>query len=247
MAITLLSSVEDPNDLAHERYSALVRAVAKVVWTASADGSTRVGSDWTGLTGQTPKEMAGYGWLDAIHPDDRERTREAWRTAVLHQGIYDTDYRIRCADGIHRWFNARGAPVLDTDGEIREWVGMCLAIAGSKRFQVDLPLSASSNLRLTSAQVRAARALLGWTIERLSREADLSPSTVARIEDEARIGSVRGSSLDGARSVFEANGIAFAENAGGVGVHLRYLPLTSQPGPARTEQDSLRVSGSEGN
>lgn len=51
--------------------------------------------------------MAGYGWLDAIHPEDREQTCEAWRTAVLHQGICETDYRIRCADGIHRRFNPR--------------------------------------------------------------------------------------------------------------------------------------------
>ncbi len=152
--------VEDPTELAHERYSALVRAVATVVWTATPDGGTRVGSDWTTLTGQTTEEMTGYGWLDAIHPEDRERTREAWRTAVLHQGVYDTDYRIRCADGIHRWFNARGAPVLDHDGAIREWVGMCLPITGSKRFQVDLRIPGSSTTRLTAAQVRAARALL---------------------------------------------------------------------------------------
>lgn len=204
-----LARVEDPNELAHERYSALVRAVATVIWTATADGGTRFGSDWTGLTGQTPREMAGYGWLDAIHPDDRERTREAWRTAVLHQGIYDTDYRIRCADGIHRWFNARGAPVLDRDGAIREWVGVCLPITGSKRFQVDRASADTGNGRLTTAQARGARAMLGWTIERLSEEADLSPSTVARIEDGARIGSVRQSKVDAARQAFERNGIVF--------------------------------------
>jgi len=161
--------------------------------------------------------MAGYGWLDAIHPDDRERTREAWRTAVLHQGVYDTDYRIRCADGIHRWFNARGAPVLDRGGSIREWVGVCLPITGSKRFQVDLTVSAPSIEIPTAGQVRAARALLGWTIERLSREADLSPSTVARIEDEARMGSVRRSSLDAARDAFEASGIVFTKGADSLG------------------------------
>lgn len=216
--------VEDPTELAHERYSALVRAVATVVWTATPDGSTRVGSDWTTLTGQTTEEMTGYGWLDAIHPEDRERTREAWRTAVLHQGVYDTDYRIRCADGIHRWFNARGAPVLDHDGAIREWVGMCLPITGSKRFQVDLRIPGSSGTRLTAAQVRAARALLGWTIERLSRETDLSPSTVARIEDAARIGSVRRSNLDAAKAAFEANGVVFTGDAGRVGLSLGGTP-----------------------
>lgn len=197
--------------------------MATVVWTATPDGSTRIGSDWTALTGQTPAEMAGYGWLDAIHSEDRERTREAWRTAVLHQSVYDTDYRIRCADGVHRWFNARGAPVLNRDRSIREWVGMCLAITGSKRFQVDLARPDNPDTRLTAGQVRAARALLGWTIERLSTEADLSPSTVAQIEDEARIGSVRRSNLDAARAAFEAAGVAFTDisnRAGGLYLRL---------------------------
>lgn len=208
------ASVEDPNELAHERYSALVRAVATVIWTATADGGTRVGSDWTGLTGQTSREMAGYGWLDAIHPDDRQRTREAWRTAVLHQGIYDTDYRIRCADGIHRWFNARGAPALARDGTIREWVGVCLPITGSKRFEVDRVSAEAGPGRLTTQQVRGARAMLGWTIDRLSEEADLSPSTVARIEDAARIDSVRPSKVDAARRAFERNGVIFTWTTG---------------------------------
>jgi PAS domain S-box-containing protein len=220
--------IEDPTELAHERYSALVRAVATVVWTATRDGSTRVGSDWTALTAQTPAEMAGYGWLDAIHPDDRERTRDAWRTAVTHQGVYDTDYRIRCVDGVYRWFNARGAPVLDRDGSIREWVGMCLAITGSKRFQVDMTSSVPSRDQLGAGQVRAARALLGWTIERLSREADLSPSTVARIEDDGRISSVRQSNLDAARTAFQAAGIVFTWDASGAGgLCLRASPPTS--------------------
>lgn len=219
MPMSVPRRVEDPTELPDERYSALVRSVATVVWTATPDGGTRIGSDWTALTAQTSTDMAGYGWLDAIHADDRERTRAAWRTAVLHQSVYDTDYRIRCADGIFRWFNARAAPMLDRDGLIREWVGMCLPITGSKRFQVDLQGPKIVEQRLTAAQIRAARALLGWTIERLSKEADLSPSTIARIEDGARIGSVRQSSLDAAKTAFEAGGVVFtfvAEDAPGL-------------------------------
>lgn len=207
--------IEEPTQLAHERYSALVRAIATVVWTATADGSTRVGADWTHLTGQTPAQMAGYGWLDAIHPDDRERTRDAWRTAVLHQGVYDTDYRIRCTDGIHRWFNARGVPVLDREGSIREWVGICLAITGSKRFQAGMVSQDAAPDRVTPGQVRAARAMLGWSIGRLSAEAGLSPSTIARIEDETRCDSVRPSKWQAALAAFAANGISFVRTDDG--------------------------------
>ena len=197
-----------------ERYFALLRAISVVVWTATADGATRIGSDWTQLTGQTGEQMVGYGWLNAIHPDDRARTREAWRTAVLHQGIYDTDYRLLCADGIYRWFNARGAPILNQDGSIREWVGVCLSITGSKRFQSEEPrpvhVPAQADNRLTAGQVRAARALLSWTVEKLATASGTSISTVARIEDDKTNGNVRVVKAIAIQKAFEGSGIVFS-------------------------------------
>ena len=197
-----------------ERYFALLRAISVVVWTATADGATRIGSDWTQLTGQTGEQMVGYGWLNAIHPDDRARTREAWRTAVLHQNIYDTDYRILCADGIYRWFNARGAPILNQDGSIREWVGVGLSITGSKRCQSDEPrpiyAPVQADNRLTAGQVRAARALLSWTVEKLATASGTSISTVARIEDDKTSANVRVVKAAAIQRTFEESGIVFS-------------------------------------
>lgn len=216
------AKVEDPSSLGHERYSALVRAVATVIWTATPDGSTRVGADWTRLTGQSAEQMAGYGWLNAIHPEDRERTQEAWRTAVSHQGVYDTDYRILCEDGIYRWFNARGAPVLNRDGTIREWIGICLPITGSKRFQVDGLSASPQGRRITPEQVRAARAMLDWSVADLAEKAALSSSTIARIEDEARWPNIRDSNLNAARAAFELNGVTFTwTTSGAAGLQFR--------------------------
>ena len=208
--------VEDPSDLAHERYSALVRAIAAVIWTATPDGSTRISPDWTRLTGQTPEGMVGYGWLDALHADDRARTRDAWRTAVIHQTPYDTDYRILCDDGIYRWFNARGAPVLNRTGAIREWVGVCLPITGSQHFQQAPEPRAMPGGRLTAAQVRAARAMLGWSVAMLSEMSGLSPSTIARMESETRCAEIRTTNLDAARLAFEAEGISFTWTVEGI-------------------------------
>jgi PAS domain-containing protein len=46
-------------------------------------------------TGQTEAEVVGYGWLDAIHPDDRERTNQAWMEAVQTKSLYEIEYRLR--------------------------------------------------------------------------------------------------------------------------------------------------------
>ncbi|MGH1575038.1 PAS domain-containing protein [Methylobacterium sp. P31] len=143
----------------HDRYHALVQAIAAVVWTASADGSSPDMPSWAQLTGQSHAEMQGEGWLDAVHPEDRARTRAVWRSAVQNRAVYDTDYRVLCADGTHRWFNSRGTPILNGDGTIREWVGVCLSIAGSKRFGSEpVPEALDCSVRLSAGQIRAARA-----------------------------------------------------------------------------------------
>ncbi|ARO57379.1 hypothetical protein B2G69_07565 [Methylorubrum zatmanii] len=231
-ALGVLTDVTNRHEARHlaqmgyERYQALVRAIAVIVWTAAADGSTREGSDWMRLTGQSGDEMTGHGWLNAVHPDDRARTREAWRMAVAHQNVYDTDYRVLGADGTYRWFNARGAPILNQDGSIREWVGVCLSITGSKRFQPDGTSTAGPAQQLTAGQVRAARALLGWSADELAANCDVSASTIARIEDERRSASVRSSNLLAVRQAFEEQGIEFAQLAdGGISVQLdRRMP-----------------------
>lgn len=238
-------TIDDPAHLELVQFRTLVRAVATVVWTATPDGATRIGADWTLLTGQTADEMVGYGWLDAIHPDDRERTRDAWRTAVLHHGVYDTDYRIRGADGIYRWFNARGTPVLHRDGTIREWVGMCLAITGSKRFQPD-KRTVAPHERITASQIRAARALLGWSIEQLSIKAELSPSTIARLEDASRCESVRLSSLNAARKAFETHGVVFTRTSDGyAGLHIKDTNAVSCTSASMAQQPADRSTSHE--
>jgi PAS domain S-box-containing protein len=117
-----------------ERLRVLASATADVVWTADAEGKlTGDLPDWRDLTGQTAEELVGWGWLDAIHPDDRPRTAQAWDDAVRSQGTYETEYRLRMRDGGYRTFTARGVPVLEPGGEIREWVGLCMDVEDRRR------------------------------------------------------------------------------------------------------------------
>jgi len=117
-----------------ERLRVLASATADVVWTTDAGG--RLTGDlpsWRDLTGQTPEELLGWGWLDAVHPDDRPRIAQTWDDAVREQGTYDTEYRLRMRDGAYRIFMARGVPVLEPGGEIREWVGLCMDVEDRRR------------------------------------------------------------------------------------------------------------------
>jgi PAS domain S-box-containing protein len=119
--------------IAEQRYRALVRATSSLVWTTSADGQIIDMPEWRTYTGQSTEQIQGWGWLDSLHPDDRERTAAVWQQAVDTLSFYETEYRIRRSDGVYVWHRARGVPVLEADGSVREWVGICLDIHLRKR------------------------------------------------------------------------------------------------------------------
>ena len=215
----------------HDRLNALVTATASVFWVNTANGEPSEMPQWMALTGQSHAQMQGLGWLDAIHPDDRARTHAAWMTAVEHTEPYNTDYRILCADGIYRWFNARGAPVLNRDGSVREWVGVCLKMAGRTRYgappsAIDgaaapaaavpsaMPGSSNPGALLTPAQIRGARGLTGLSKEELAALADVSVSTLNRLEDPASPVRPRSDTVLAVRRALEKTGVEFTFEPG---------------------------------
>jgi PAS domain S-box-containing protein len=120
-------------DESEQRFRSLVVATSQVVWTTDPTGQVVDDSpSWREFTGQTQEQRKGWGWLDAIHPDDRERTTQLWRRSVTDNSIYQTEYRLRTADGTYRWTAVRAVPVLNRDGTVREWVGMNTDITDSK-------------------------------------------------------------------------------------------------------------------
>jgi len=117
------------------RYRALVSALSSLVWNTAADSQIVDMPEWRALTGQTVDEVRGWGWLNALHPDDRDRSQIAWQTAVDTESTYETEYRIRRWDGEYLWHQARGVAIHDEDGSIREWVGICVDIEDRKRLR----------------------------------------------------------------------------------------------------------------
>jgi len=107
-----------------ERYRALAEASATVVWRADSMGEVVFASDdWNKITGQTEEEETGWGWLQAIHPDDHARTIALWAESIKSQTLHENQFRVRTLDGSYRWFSVRGVPIFNLDGSVREWVG----------------------------------------------------------------------------------------------------------------------------
>ena len=107
-----------------QRYRSLVLATSSIVWTADPQG--RIGEEspsWAAFTGQNFQQYQGWGWLDAIHEEDREQVRRTWSQAILGSRLYELDFRLRRHDGSWRNVLVRAAPVFDEASELREWVG----------------------------------------------------------------------------------------------------------------------------
>ena len=118
------------------RWRSLTEALPQLVWTATPDGSCDYFStQWTQHTGVPQGELLGWRWLETLHPDDRERTRRAWTSAVQGPGAYDVEYRVRRSDGAFRWFKTRGVPIRDSEGNIFKWFGTCTDITDLRRIE----------------------------------------------------------------------------------------------------------------
>ncbi|MFX7156049.1 PAS domain-containing protein, partial [Acinetobacter baumannii] len=57
---------------------------------------------WLDITGARLEDVYGDGWLDFLHPDDREPARAAWRNCVERDIPYDIEYRLSSGGG-YRW------------------------------------------------------------------------------------------------------------------------------------------------
>ncbi|MFE1603140.1 response regulator [Methylobacterium sp. ID0610] len=137
--ITLRKLSEARTSESEERFRSLTEATSAIVWRTTPEGVfTPATSEWTRFTGQTPEEAAGQGFLDALHPEDRAKTKAAWEHAVETRTLYTVEHRLRRHDGIYRYMEARAVPVLEKDGQVREWVGAHTDITARKEAELAL-------------------------------------------------------------------------------------------------------------
>ncbi len=107
-----------------QRYRSLVTTSSSIVWATGAAGvATRRSLAWEEFTGQRPEEYLGSGWLDAVHPGDRERVAEVWERAREEGEPFEVEGRLRGRGGGYRYVQARGVPIRDPEGRVLEWTG----------------------------------------------------------------------------------------------------------------------------
>ena len=193
--------VQDVTDIARatealraekERFRTLAEGIPLLVWRSGAEGRwTWASPQWLAYTGQSQEASRGWGWMDTVHPDDRDAATRAWGEARPH-GRLEVEYRIRRAsDGAWRWHQTRSVPHRgaatpdDAAGPILEWLGTTTDIEELKRLQ------AQQQILVAELQHRT-RNLLAVVRNVARRSIDASPGLDQYDARLAALGRVQG-------------------------------------------------------
>ncbi|WP_445502323.1 PAS domain S-box protein [Microvirga sp. G4-2] len=175
--------------VSEQRYRALIETSTAIGWRANAEGSYIEGWGWHEFCGREPVAGAPLGWIDIIHPADREHTISAWQETIHAMQPAKIVHRILGRDGDYRWVSCRAVPLLDDAGNVQEWAGTISDIH-DRRIAEDRLRDSEERLRLavetTGLGIWDFNALTGehqWTPEAyellgLSQDATISKAAV---------------------------------------------------------------------
>jgi PAS domain S-box-containing protein len=119
---------------------ALADAMPQLIWVTDAGGAhIYFNQRWYEYTGLSEEESMGFGFANALHPEDKERTLERWQSAWRDGEAYEIEYRFYSRPrSEYRWFLGRATPSRNDSGQITQWVGTCTDIEEQKRLETTL-------------------------------------------------------------------------------------------------------------
>jgi len=134
--VTLRRQIEAALRESEERFRTLVISIPQLVFRCRATGDRTWGSpQWEVYTGLSDAASRGFGWVGAIHPDDRQATFDAWRDAEA-TGNYHVEDRIRhMRDAKYRWHQTRAVPIKSEGADGHEWVGTSADVHDLRQLQ----------------------------------------------------------------------------------------------------------------
>ncbi|NHZ92646.1 PAS domain S-box protein [Massilia sp. CCM 8733] len=110
---------------ANERkFQVWAQAMPNHVWSARADGYL----DWFNdrvyaYSGAAPGTLDGDGWASLVDEQDLASAAALWASAIGERAVYETQFRLRRADGAFRWHLSRALPIFSDSGELISWIG----------------------------------------------------------------------------------------------------------------------------
>ncbi|MCT7993736.1 PAS domain S-box protein [Laspinema olomoucense] len=121
------------------RYQTLAEASPVGIFHTDAQGNCLyVNQRWSEITGVSPSESIGPGWMTALHPEDRTRVIQDWHTASENQVPFKSEYRFLHPDGEISWVIGQAIAEINSDGTVKGYIGTISDISDRKLAENDL-------------------------------------------------------------------------------------------------------------
>ena len=117
----------------------IIDTIPTLAWCSLPDGTGEFWNRrWHEYTGLSPEAVRGWGWQDAIHPEDLKEITDKWLGFLASGQPGEVEGRLRRFDGVYRWFLFRAEPLRDESGNIVNWYGTDTDIDDLKQAQLKL-------------------------------------------------------------------------------------------------------------
>lgn len=118
-----------------EKFRLLADSMPQHIWTSDPLGNINYFNHSVySFSGLAREEIERNGWLQIVHPDDREENIKVWVDAIITGKDFLLEHRFRRHDGQYRWQLSRAIAQKDADGNIQMWVGTSTDIQDQKNF-----------------------------------------------------------------------------------------------------------------
>ena len=170
------------------RFRLLATAIPQLVFCCRPDGERSWGSpQWCEFVGMSFDESLGFGWLEAVNPDDREGTMKAWVKAQ-ETGEYYFEHRVRRSrDGEYLWHQTRARPVNHEARMDGEWVGTMTDINDLRGLQDRQQVLMSELLHRTRNLLAVVQAIASQTRRKSASVAEFGREFASRLRALSRV------------------------------------------------------------
>ena len=160
MDVTERRTAQEALRESEERFRMLADAAPVMIWmTDQAMRAEYLNQRWKKFVGWKTDEIMQTQWIEAIHAEDRERTRQAYINAVDSRQQFQMEYRLRRHDGEYRWLLDIGLPRFSCDGTFLGYIGSCTDISELKQAEMSLRTRARQQRAIARISQRALAVL----------------------------------------------------------------------------------------
>ena len=182
------------------------------IWSADNNGALTGMQQWRSCI-SLPSKILGWKWLQFVSESERDEVKRTWQQAVTAGKPHVSSFSLIISPPENIEALVYAAPIFDDDGRIFEWTGIVVKLHSASHASFSIS-------EIKAAHIRAARALLDWSIGDLAKNSGVSVSSIRRFEG-GEASSIREHTLQAIEVALEKGGVEFNSCGGRISIKLR--------------------------